>query len=170
MQDNPNYTAFVNATYSKPFSPRQVLPKIVMEYAKKGDKILDFGAGRDIYGTKMLRAAGYNCTAWEIGQNFNKELHDYHAMDGRDYDIVFMSNVLNVQPDGGSAADIMMDIQCVLKDEGLLFCNFPQKPRHNDMTPESIDSLLNLFAHTHDDYGGTVERVKPLIWKCQYKR
>lgn len=167
--DNPNYTKFVNGTYSKPFSVRQALPAIVMEHAKKTDKILDFGAGKDIFGTKQLREAGFDCTAWEIGENFNPQLHDYHALE-RDYDIVFASNVLNVQPDGGAVAEILLDVQGVLKDGGLFFCNFPRDPRHNTLEQEDIESMLRLMCHTHDNYGGVVEMIKPLVWKCKYKR
>jgi hypothetical protein len=169
MIDNPNYTKFVNKTYSKPFSMRQSLPKIVMEYAKKTDKILDFGAGKDIYGTKLLRENGFDCTAWEIGENFNPRVHDYHALDC-EYDVVFASNVLNVQPDAGSVIELLLDFQGVLKDMGVLFCNFPQKPRHNDMTPDALEADLRLMCHTHYGYGGQVDRLKPLVWKCIYKR
>jgi len=170
MIDNPNYTKFVNATYSKPFSMRQALPKIVMEHTKKTDKILDFGAGKDIFGTKMLRENGFNCTAWEIGENFNPQVHDYHALDHREYDVVFASNVLNVQPDETSVVEILSDVQYVLKDGGLFFCNFPKKPRHNKMTDPGLELTLRLAMHAHDGYGGQVDTLKPLVWKCIYKR
>jgi hypothetical protein len=169
MIDNPNYTRFVNQTYSKPFSPKQKLPHIVLKYAKSGDKILDFGAGKDIYGTKILRENGFDCTAWEIGENFVPNRHDYHAM-MREYDIVFASNVFNVQPDGESIAEILMDVQCVLKNEGLFFCNLPKKPRHNVIDDGGMDSMLRVFAHTHSGHGGEVTKIEPHIWMCKYKR
>jgi hypothetical protein len=169
MIDNPNYTKFVNATYSKSFSIRQALPKIVMEHVNKTDKILDFGAGKDALGTKLLRDAGFDCTAWEIGNNFVVGLHDYHAID-HDYDVVFASNVLNVQPDGGSITEILLDIQGLLKDGGLFFCNFPRKPRHNPLGCDDVETMLRLMCHTHDGYGGVVESIQPMFWKCKYKR
>jgi 2-polyprenyl-3-methyl-5-hydroxy-6-metoxy-1,4-benzoquinol methylase len=170
MIDNPNYTKFVNKTYSKPFSIRQSLPKIVMEHVKKTDKILDYGAGKDIFGTKMLRDNGFDCTAWEIGENFNPQVHNYHALDGHEYDVIFASNVLNVQPDNMAFIEILEDVQRVLKDGGLFFCNFPLKPRHNTLTIPMVESTLRLAMHTHDDYGGHVDRLKSLVWKCVYKR
>ena len=166
MYDNPNYTKFVNATYSKPFSPRQVLPNYVMKYAKKTDKILDYGAGRDIFGTKILRDNGYDCAAWEIGDNFSKELHDYHALE-RTYNIVFASNVLNVQPSISDAIDIVGDMDSLLKNKGYFFCNLPPKPRHNDMTDEMLESVLKLEFNQWGKNDELVEKIAPHVWKCQ---
>ena len=174
--DNPNYESFANSTYSKPFSPRQILPKFVIEHAKKirrkpsNIKILDFGAGRDIFGTKMIREAGFDCTAWEIGANFNKELHDYHALK-RKYDIVFASNVLNVQPTIEDTIAIMVDVRNNLLVEqergGYFFCNFPMKPRHNGMTDMQLEMHLKSVFNRWDKYGNLVEKVAPMVWKCQ---
>jgi hypothetical protein len=167
MIDNPNYTKFVNDTYSKPFSVRQALPAIVMKYAKKTDKILDFGAGKDIFGTKFLRESGFDCTAWEIGENFNPQVHDYHALE-RKYDIVFASNVLNVQPTKADVIDVISEaMNCLVEDNGFFFCNFPEKPRHNDMTPQGLESVLKLAFNRWEKYGNLVERIKPTVWKCK---
>lgn len=171
--DNPNYEAFVNSTYSKPFSSRQVLPKYVIEQAskmKKGCKILDFGAGRDIFGTKMIREAGFDCTAWEIGKNFDKDLHDYHALE-RTYNIVFASNVLNVQPAMEDTIAIMIYVRenLLVKQErgGYFFCNFPMKPRYNGMIDMQLEMHLKSVFNRWDKYGNLVEKIAPMVWKCQ---
>jgi hypothetical protein len=168
ITDGENYEKFVNATYSKTFSPRQVLPHVVMKYIKPTDKVLDFGAGKDAFGAKILRENGFNCTAWDIGKNFNSEVHDPRAMHN-EYDVVFASNVFNVQPDGNYITEILLDVQGILKNEGLFFCNFPKSPRKNKWDTNMLESTLRLFAHTHNNYGGKVERVGENIWKCEYR-
>ena len=171
VTENPNYESFVNSTYSKPFSPRQILPKYVIEQAqkmKKGCKILDFGAGRDIFGTKIVRDAGFECTAWEIGKNFDKELHDYHALKGN-YDIVFASNVMNVQPTQEDVIDVLQDARNCVKYEGYFFCNFPKKPRHCDMNDMGFESILRMAFNRWDKYGNLVEKIAPMVYKCQQK-
>lgn len=92
-----NYVDAVNKTYSRTFSKNQFIPKIIPKYVEKGKTILDFGAGTDAFGTLSLRSKGYKVTAYEIGRNFNPALHDPAALSRR-YDVVFCSNVVNVQP------------------------------------------------------------------------
>jgi hypothetical protein len=167
MKLNPNYTKFVNKTYSKTFSIRQSLPKIIMENCKKTDKILDYGAGKDAFGTKLLNENGFNCTAWEIGDNFDPENHDYHALE-REYDVIFASNVLNVQPTDSDVHTIVSDVRDHFSEydnSGVFYCNFPLKPRHNTV---DMEPLLKLCFNQYKKYGNLVEQVKPLVWKCKY--
>ena len=83
-----DYENSVNKTYSKPFSKRQALPWVVMKHSIRTDKILDFGAGKDAYGTQILRDHGFQCDAWEIGKNFVDGVHDTDAITKK-YDAVF---------------------------------------------------------------------------------
>jgi hypothetical protein len=90
-----------------------------------------------------LRDEGYDCTALEVGSNFNPELHDKDAIT-RDYDVVFASNVLNVQSSVLEIVDILLDVLGLLKKNGKFICNFPKKPRHSDVDEDYIDALLGL--------------------------
>lgn len=157
------YIKLVNATYSKMCSQKQTLPKIVEQIAIRGDKILDFGAGKDAFGTKYLRESGFDVTAYEIGKNFVGGIHDPNAFDwGIEWDVIFMSNVLNVQPDVPKMLDIISDVKARLKIGGMLVCNFPVKPRHNDATTDFVETALRLAFNREIQ---KVENFSP-TWMC----
>ena len=164
--ENLPYEHFVNKTYSKAFSPNQTLPKVVeILVTKKDIAILDFGAGKDAYGTIYLRDRGFDCTAYEIGDNFTPGIHDDKALT-RKYDVVFASNVLNVQPTEKCVIEVLLKIQTLIADGGMFVCNFPTKPRHNGMTTGMLESVLRL------GFKGGVSRVinSPPAWRCRYER
>lgn len=94
-----DYVRIVNATYRATglIGPKAIVPKIVPQVAKKTDKILDFGAGTKAIHTVALRQQGYLVTAYDIGANLDPAIHDPKAL-SRKWDVVYASNVLNVQP------------------------------------------------------------------------
>lgn len=155
------YVRLVNQTYSKMCSKKQTLPKIIEQIAKKGDKILDFGAGKDAFGTKYLRKSGFDVTAHEIGENFVDGLHDLNALELY-YDVVFISNVLNIQPDVPRLLDVISGVKSCLNVGGKFICNFPVKPRHNDATTDFVETALRLA------FNRNVERIKnhSPTWVC----
>jgi len=155
------YTRLVNQTYSKMCSKKQTLPKIIEQIAKKGDKILDFGAGKDAFGTKYLRESGFDVTAHEIGENFVEGLHDPDALESY-YDVVFISNVLNIQPDVPRLLDILSDAKARVNVGGMLVCNFPVKPRHNDATTDFVETALRLA------FNKNIQKIKNYspTWMC----
>lgn len=124
------YLATVNSTCrsSGAVGRMALVPRVVPEYARKSDKILDFGAGKEAIQTLNLRAKGYNVTAYEIGSNFNPIFHDSDALN-RKYDVVYASNVLNVQPSRGYLDMVLNSITKVLKKEGVFIANYPADPR-----------------------------------------
>jgi hypothetical protein len=164
--ENMLYEYLVNKTDSKAFSPNQTLPKVVEILAVEKDiTILDFGAGKDAYGTIYLRDRGFDCTAYEIGINFVPGIHDDKALT-RKYDVVFASNVLNVQPTEKCVIEVLLKIQSLLLEGGMFVCNFPTKPRHNGMTTGMIESVLRL------GFRGGVSRVinSSPAWRCRYEK
>ena len=156
------YTRLVNQTYSKMCSAKQTLPKIVEGIAKKTDYILDFGAGKDALGTLYLRKQGFeNVDAFELGRNAIDGLHYPHAMESN-YDVIFASNVLNVQPDVPRLLGVISDVKSCLNAGGKFICNFPVKPRHNDATTDFVETALRLA------FNRNVERIKnhSPTWVC----
>jgi hypothetical protein len=156
------YVRLVNQTYSKMCSQKQTLPKIVSRIAEKRDKILDFGAGKDAFGTKCLRERGFDVTAYEIGKNFVEGVHDPKALDSY-YSIIFASNVLNVQPDVPRLLDVISDVKAHLKCGGVFICNFPVKPRHNDATTDFVETALRLAFNREVQ---VIENHSP-TWMCE---
>lgn len=136
-----NYTARVNRSYSRTFSRRQFLPRVIPKYIQKGERVLDFGAGLDAYGTMALRSQGFNVTASEIGKNRVAGIHDPRAMQKK-YHTVFASNVLNVQPTKADVQRIISRVKSRLLEGGKFFCNFPETPRYNTYTVATLEKLL----------------------------
>jgi hypothetical protein len=162
---SPEYVKSVNKTYSVMCSRKSKLPKIIVDRVgvdvATNDEVLDFGAGKHALGTEYLREHGFrNVTAYEIGDNFVKGLHDSKALKRR-YDIVMMSSVLNVQPDGTDVLHLLMKAQSLLYMGGLFFCNYP-KPRKNDLNIEVLEASLRLGFDTVDKVDNTP------AWVCKY--
>ncbi len=106
---------------------RAIVPQIVKEFAMPHYTILDFGSGKEPAHAEVLRHAGHNVTA-----------HDYHAVPGvhdenalkRRYDLVYASNVLNVQDTRKALASTLNDIAGAVKPNGGIgILNFPDDPR-----------------------------------------
>lgn len=93
--------------------------------------ILDFGAGKTAKQAKDLRKKGFNVVAHEFGANFDPEVHDAKAL-SRTYDIVYASNVLNVQSTGVMLEKTIRQIALVtaLVTGSRFYCNYPRQPRY----------------------------------------
>ena len=140
-----DYYRLVNATSrsSGAVGSLAIVPRVVPAYARKSDKILDFGAGKDAVQTMGLRAQGYDVTAYEVGGNFNPFIHDKNALNTK-YDVVYCSNVLNVQPTRRYLDLLLTTIKKVLKRDGLLIANYPSGPRKCDgLGVVELESILN---------------------------
>lgn len=151
------YIAQVNRTYSKSFSKRQMLPKIII---KKGLptslSVLDYGAGKDLYGTELLRTYFDNVTAYDIGCNYIEGLHTLKALYFK-YDIIMMSNIINSQPDEDSVINVLKEGWMALKKGGCIFCNLPLTPRKNTVNEKTLHELMgSMFGNVSIDYKNNV--------------
>mgnify|MGYP000153637467 FL=1 len=161
---NADYVKTVNATYRATGSigPKAVVPKLVPGVAKKSDRILDFGAGTKAIHTMALRQQGYNVTAYDIGANIDPAIHDTNALAKR-WDVVYASNVLNVQPSRSDLAGLIGLFADIVKKGGTLIANYPPSPRKSGLAVAEVDALLRMkFA--------TVARVPGIsspTWICR---
>jgi 2-polyprenyl-3-methyl-5-hydroxy-6-metoxy-1,4-benzoquinol methylase len=157
---NSDYVKGVNKTYSKTFSKRQFIPKILPKYIEKDKSILDFGAGLDAFGTMALREKGYKVTAYDIGMNFNPAIHDSKAL-SRKYDVIFCSNVINVQPSGAAIMRLLTSLKKRLKTGGKIIFNYPASPRKSNVTVSDIDTYVRRHF-------SQVSRIasSPPTWMC----
>lgn len=158
---NSDYVKGVNKTYSKTFSKNQYIPKILPKYVEKNKTILDFGAGLDAFGTLSLRQKGYKVTAYDIGRNFNPAVHDANAL-GRKYDVVFCSNVINVQPSLTAIQRLVSSLKKRVKTGGKFIFNYPPNPRKSDVTVSELDSYVRTQFPQ-------VSRIasSPPTWMCE---
>jgi len=160
MTSDADYIKGVNKTYSKTFSKNQYIPKILPKYIPKTQTVLDFGAGADAFGTMALRNKGYKVTAYEIGRNYNPAIHDANALN-RTYDVIFCSNVINVQPSKSAIVKLINMLRTRLKPNGKFIFNYPASPRKSDATVSEIDAYVrSIFSQ--------VARISssPATWMC----
>jgi len=143
---SPTYEELINSTYIDRGRSAQnnVIPKYLPLFAKKTDKILDFGAGLHGRHTLWLRKQGFDVTAYDCGANVQLGVHDPEAL-SRKYDIVFASNVLNVQPTVPHLIRVLDQTYSLIKPGGVFFCNFPSTPRKCNaiVTEQDLTDMLN---------------------------
>ena len=142
-----------------------VTPKVVKSLFSPEDKktILDFGAGKAAIQTLNLRAEGYDVTAYEFGDNVIDGLHDKNALE-RKYDVVYASNVLNVQSSPRMLFNTLGEIWEALNDGGVFIANYPASPRKMHLTVSELTNEL--------EEGFIVERIpgKNIIFKLTKKQ
>ena len=126
-----------------------MLPRIIVASSFGPDtRILDYGAGPAVCQTLKLREVFGEVTAWEIGSNFNADLHDSRALE-HDYDVVMASNVLNVQPSRAHVARVIEEVANVVVPGGYAFLNLPNEPRKcEDVSGEWVKEQLELYFDT----------------------
>ena len=148
---------------NKDGSLRAVVPKYVESIARKEDKILDYGAGKWAVHTLYLREKGFDCTAYDFGDNV-KYIHDEDALK-RQYDIVFASNVLNVCSSLTMLINTVKEICNATKDNGVAIMNYPSNPRKLVLDVASMEHVIeNVFKHKITRVGGT--KSAP-VWKIR---
>ena len=126
---------------------RAIVPRYVAEIAREGDDVLNFGAGLpDSQGSylhsNIIRASGAKVWEYDFGRNTtaNKSVMNYA------YDIVFASNVLNVQSSATMMRETLTQIFDRVKKGGVAVFNYPDSPRKSDMSAlEVADVISNVF-------------------------
>jgi hypothetical protein len=123
---------------------RAIVPNFIYKNIEhyRDKMILDYGAGKSAIHTKWLRENGLNVAAYDFGDNCIEKIHDKNALNKR-YDVIFASNVLNVQ-----SSDVMMmatvyQIYKSLKKGGTFIFNYPTSPRKTDMAEWEVIGLVS---------------------------
>ena len=140
---------------NKDGSIRAIVPKYVAEHINKEDSILDFGAGKGATHTIWLREQGFNVTAYDFGDNVVEGLHDRDAL-SKQYKVIMMSNVLNVQSSVKMLMATLDQVYASLKPGGVLVCNYPSSPRKMDLLSVDIIGVLRfVFGENVEKVGGS---------------
>ena len=141
---------------SRPDDYTSVTTKFIMNNFSPNQNLtfLDYGAGKKATQTKKLIDVGYDVTAYEMGGNIT-DFHDKNALNKK-YDVVFASNVLNVQ-------FIMEGIEEMLSEmnacsEKYIIMNYPSSPRkfrdhviNNKEMKETIEKILGVTFKVYPD-------------------
>ena len=134
---------------------RAIVPNFIYKNIEhyRDKMILDYGAGKSAIHTKWLRENGLNVTAYDFGDNCVEGIHDKNALNKR-YDVIFASNVLNVQSSDTMMNATLYQIYKTLKKGGQFIFNYPSSPRKSDM-PEweaiaLVSSVFNTKVFNHE--------------------
>ena len=152
-----NEIEIVNNTsrHSKALTQNAITPKYILEQFDPSISILDYGAGKKAVHTLSLREKGLNVTAYDIGQN-TSNVHTTKALD-KTYDLVFASNVINVQF-SFNMLEYTLNQMFKASKQYILF-NYPLSPRKGAMknvkSKQLIDFIANKFDCTPAQVSGT---------------
>lgn len=115
-------------------------------YTPDVGKVLDYGSGKVPRQTELLRQAGYDVYAHELAENTVLGVHASPRKIFVDtaWDVVLLSNVLNVQHNVDEAARLVASILNVHKPRVLIF-NLPNAPVYwvNSGGPAGRQHLLD---------------------------
>jgi hypothetical protein len=136
-----------------------VLPAFIEKHFPKNISILDFGAGTNALQAKHLISKGFSVTAHDFGANVT-EVHDPQALNKK-YDLVYASNVLNVQSTRQMLHQTLKQIHSVTK--GDFICNYPSSPRYLGLSISDMEKELSLFFHVERQEA----KYNGAIWKCK---
>ena len=115
----------------------------------RGMWVLDFGAGEGAVNTSRLRKSGYEFVwAHDLPENTPHPASPYGVwcMDVKAavWDVVLLSNVLNVQTSKVAVRKILSSIKRIMRYGGTVFVNYPLEPRKSSMTVEGLVKILNV--------------------------
>jgi hypothetical protein len=150
---------------NKDGSIRAVVPLFIEKNVDKNKIILDFGAGKGATSTKYLLSKGFDVAAYDLWVNEGgDELLDKYALD-RQYDVVFASNVLNVQSSLQMLCETLRQINSVLKYGGEFICNYPSTPRKMKLDAWTLKGIIEgVFDAQVELVGGTANVP---IWRIR---
>lgn len=127
----------------------------------KSKTILEFGAGKGATSTKYLLSKGFNVVAYDLWVGNGDVLLDKFSLN-RQYDIVFASNVLNVQSSLLMLFETLNQIKQAINNNGEFICNYPQSTRKMDLKETDIEEILFSMFGFVERVGGT--KSAP-VWK-----
>jgi len=104
---------------------RALVPRYILKHSDIGKTYLDFGAGKRARHVETLRMHGLEVDAYDFGDNFVRGLHV--KLGKKKYDVVYASNVLNVQTNEEMLHKTLLEIVGVCSEE--FICNYPESPR-----------------------------------------
>ncbi len=139
-------TANKTSRNSPAIGQKALTPKVARQYMennfKKDDSlVLDFGAGKSAYHAQQFVADGWQVLAHEFGDNIDPSVHCELSMQN-EYDLVYASNVLNVQSDEAMLRETLRQIKSVLKPKGVFFANYPLNPRKSGLTTQEVRDII----------------------------
>ena len=107
-------------------------------------QILDFGSGPKALHTEAFAKDGYPCTAYEMGDNFDPNIHcDDESLGNITFDIVMASNVINTLSSPSAVKETIKKIRRYTSLKGVALINYTTSPRKcSDLDHKKLMELL----------------------------
>lgn len=125
-------------------------------------RVLDFGAGKKPVHAQALRREGYNIDAFDLPENMGDE-YNKSAM-SQMYDVVLLSNVLNVQSSQAEMEEILGAICSALSSGAHFLANFPASPRYSEFDNAKMTSVLKKFFQIVLPHKGKTTGKQPVVF------
>jgi len=130
---------------------RAVVPKYVLQNIDKDKTVLDFGAGKDAVQAQILKEEGFkNITAYDGDPRSNEDVIDKNALNKK-YDVVYASNVVNVQRSEEEIRQLVKVLYSHAKETCIF--NYPSSPRKAGLKTPEIQAIIE------DELGCELQRV-----------
>jgi len=149
-------------TYRKVFTPKALIPKLTREKLTESDRlfdasILDFGCGMGFYIPNKWREEKIFCDGCDLSlPNTKTRLHSY--------DVIMVSNVLNVQETNEQLEETINEILSFCHDGTQIFWNYPKQPRKLNLGILDVQEILfDLVWQNGLDYRSVVEEKQCFI-------
>lgn len=127
-------------TYRKTFISKALIPKLAREILTESDRlwsssILDFGCGKDMLTPNKWRAEKIFCDGCDLSiPNTKPRLATY--------DVIMVSNVLNVQETNEQLEETINQILSFCHDGTQIFWNYPTQPRKLGLGILQVQEIL----------------------------
>lgn len=128
------------------FTDKALVPRYIAQNVPSTASVLDYGCGKGVH-VQALSFRGYKVTGHDFSSPNPKALK-------KQYDVVYLSNVLNTQSDLKMLAGTLDEAWGCVKKGGALIANFPLSPRYLGMDAQALKGCLEYFTRA------TVEVIK----------
>lgn len=123
------------------------LDRVLEIQGGKGKRVLDFGCGKGGLARGFVFLEKHKLKTYipyDIGANTFHKGSEAELAEGmaEPFDYVVLSNVLNVQPSEELVKLVLVIAWKHVKPGGMFIMNYPDKPRHNPMTEDTLAYLL----------------------------
>lgn len=155
-----------------------IIVKIIKSLIDKNKKILDYGSGPNLIQTKQLVDCGFNVKSWDIGNNLTNSNYFIKKLESNSFDVVFASNVLNVQENEERIKFVIDEVFDTTKNIAIL--NFPNSPNYTGLNIHNILYLLQLQFKSvfsiyrldnknfiYENIGAVKNKTKTRCWICK---
>ena len=122
---------------------RAIVPRIAEQIVKKESFVLDYGCGTTERHVEQLKGKGFE-------KIFGYDLSLPRTLINRlrKYDVILLSNVLNVQPTEEAIRFLIAELKTMLKKTGFIIANYPDTPRKAGLSQLKLLGIIEKVFDT----------------------